>query len=267
MLVGSGNRSSQNPLLQIGGVTSQSTDRANFTKPGMLMAFGQGEGGQVDGSSRRQPLKAGFPNGHAPPSSWMLPMKGGGMSAYKTISGAGVLNEANLAMGRALAAELTGSGDITAANLALIVSLSAALAGSGDLTASLRGAVQLAATLAGEGDITAALGAIVSMSAVLAGEGDIEATLRGTASLSAEILSYGELTPEGLRDAVWGALLESGFTAQDLLRLVAASAAGKLSGAAGTTVTIRDVSDAHDIIVATVDGDGNRSAIVTDLDQ
>jgi hypothetical protein len=266
MLVGSGNRSSQNPLVQIGGVTSQSTNRGNWTKPGQLMCFGQGGGGQLDGSSRSQTAKAGFPNGHTHPSSWMLPMKGGGMSAYKSINGAGSLNAANLLMGRALSAELTGSGDISAANLALIVSLSAALAGAGSLTASLKGAVQLAAELAGEGDITAALGAIVSMSATLEGDGDITATLRGTASLSAEILSYGELTPEGLRDAVWGALLEAGLTAQDLLRLAAAAAAGKLSGAEGTDVVIRNVSDTADIITATVDSNGNRTAVVLDLD-
>lgn len=211
---------------------------------------------------------AGRPYGHEAPGSWALPQSGGGLAAFNTISGEGEITTAQLAMGRALSADLLGSGDITTANLSLIVSLLSTLAGSGDLTASLRGAVQLAADLAGDGDITAAMGAIIFMSGTLSGSGTLDGSiLRGTASMSAEILSYGELTPEGLRDAVWGALLEAGITAEDLLRLAAAGAAGKLSGAAGTTVTVRDVQDANDIIVATVDGDGNRSAITLNLDQ
>lgn len=40
--------------------------------------------------------------------------------------------------------------------------------------------------------------------------------------------------------------------------------AGKLSGAATTTVTIRDTNDGIDRIVATVDASGNRSAVTLD---
>jgi hypothetical protein len=50
------------------------------------------------------------------------------------------------------------------------------------------------------------------------------------------------------------------------LRLIAAANAAKLSGAATTTITIRNaVADSKDRIVATVDSDGNRSAITYDL--
>lgn len=47
-------------------------------------------------------------------------------------------------------------------------------------------------------------------------------------------------------------------------KLVEAALAGKLSGATTTTVRIRDLADTKDAIVATVDADGNRSAVVTD---
>jgi hypothetical protein len=40
-----------------------------------------------------------------------------------------------------------------------------------------------------------------------------------------------------------------------------ATLAGKLSGAATTTITIRNSADTADVIVATVDTNGNRSAI------
>lgn len=58
--------------------------------------------------------------------------------------------------------------------------------------------------------------------------------------------------------------LETGYTLDDLIRVIAAATAGKLSGAATTTVTIRDVADARNAIVATVDADGNRSAVTLD---
>lgn len=60
--------------------------------------------------------------------------------------------------------------------------------------------------------------------------------------------------------------VETGLTPRQAMRLLAAALAGKLSGAATTTVTIRNaVVDGTDRIVATVDSDGNRTAIVYNL--
>lgn len=59
--------------------------------------------------------------------------------------------------------------------------------------------------------------------------------------------------------------IESSYTLRQALRLMLASLAGKLSGAATATVTIRDVNDAKDRITATVDADGNRTAVTTDV--
>jgi hypothetical protein len=58
--------------------------------------------------------------------------------------------------------------------------------------------------------------------------------------------------------------VETSITPRQALRLILAAAAGKLSGAATTTVTIRNVGDSKDRITATVDADGNRSAVTTD---
>lgn len=59
--------------------------------------------------------------------------------------------------------------------------------------------------------------------------------------------------------------IETSITLRQALRLVLAASAGKLSGAAGATVTIRNVGDSKDRIVATVDADGNRTAVTTDV--
>jgi hypothetical protein len=58
--------------------------------------------------------------------------------------------------------------------------------------------------------------------------------------------------------------IETGLTLRGAMRLIAASSAGKLSGAATSTVTIRNIGDSKDRITATVDADGNRAAVTTD---
>jgi hypothetical protein len=59
-------------------------------------------------------------------------------------------------------------------------------------------------------------------------------------------------------------LVEGTLSVNDALRIILAASAGKLSGAATTTVTIRDTGDSTDRIVATVDVDGNRTAVTLD---
>jgi hypothetical protein len=59
--------------------------------------------------------------------------------------------------------------------------------------------------------------------------------------------------------------VETSFTLRQALRLILSSAAAKLSGAATTTVKLRDINDTKDRITATVDSDGNRTAITTDV--
>lgn len=73
----------------------------------------------------------------------------------------------------------------------------------------------------------------------------------------------GAATPAEVWDLSDG--IESALTPRQALRLIAAALAGRISGAGGTTVTIRNaVADSKSRIVATVDSSGNRSAITTD---
>lgn len=60
--------------------------------------------------------------------------------------------------------------------------------------------------------------------------------------------------------------IEVGLTLRQAMRVEAAAAGGKLSGAATATVTIRNAqADSKDRIVASVDANGNRSAVTLDL--
>lgn len=59
--------------------------------------------------------------------------------------------------------------------------------------------------------------------------------------------------------------IEANVTPRQGLRLMLAALAGKLSGAATTSVTIRDTNDTKNRISATVDANGNRTALTYDL--
>jgi hypothetical protein len=98
----------------------------------------------------------------------------------------------------------------------------------------------------------------------------------GTVTTATNVTTVNDKTgyalTSGERDAVADALLdranaiETGLTPRGSLRLISAAEAGKLSGAATTTVTIRNaVIDSKARITATVDASGNRTAITTDV--
>ena len=63
-----------------------------------------------------------------------------------------------------------------------------------------------------------------------------------------------------LGDTVWGTLIEAGFTASQVLKIIAASAAGKTSNGGKT---FRDLSDTKDRITGTVTG-ADRTAATYD---
>lgn len=91
------------------------------------------------------------------------------------------------------------------------------------------------------------------------------------AAIAADAIGASELATDAANEIADALLdranaIETGLTLRQALRLIAAADAAKLSGAATATVTIRNaVADSKDRIVATVDADGNRSAITYDL--
>lgn len=70
---------------------------------------------------------------------------------------------------------------------------------------------------------------------------------------------------QNIVNAIFTYIVENGETFEEQLRLIRAEAAGKLL-VSGTTVTIRDAADGKDRITATVDNDGQRTAVTTDPD-
>lgn len=245
-----------------GGATGQGLDRPNSN---------------LSGASKNRYTadaidpKTSFPSGYSLGLALVPAQKDGGMAASNTIYGAGAFVGGGQ-LGRNASATLDGTGDISNAALALVLSAVAALSGSGAVSAAIAGRLDAAAALSGSGDVAAALGAIASLVAPLAGSGEVSDTssLKAKGSLSADIVVTGDLlSTANIAAAILDAVdsIEDGVTLRQATRLILAAAAGKVSGAGTTTVTIRNaVADDTNRIIATVDDDGNRTSITTDLD-
>jgi len=69
------------------------------------------------------------------------------------------------------------------------------------------------------------------------------------------------LTEAGV-DAILDEVVVGSYTLRQLVKVMAAAMAGKLSGGGTTTLTFRGVDDASNVIVATIDANHNRTDVV-----
>ena len=216
------------------------------------------------------------------------------VGAVAALSGAGDIDTANLLGAINAAAAMSGDGEITDAALALVVSALADLGGGGTVAANIIGGVSAAASLSGSGAITAPLMAIFSAAASLSGSGTVSAasiqalahmvsdvtglgivsaspTAKAFMSADIEIVDTGAaLTASDVAIAVWDRVAEGAFTYADLVRILAAVAAGQTTivdnGGGTATVTFRDVNDTKDRVVAEMTG-SERVSLTLDGDQ
>jgi hypothetical protein len=255
-----------------------------FTQSGRMDNRTIGDGYGTDGELISYPDDMNVPYSYSPMQT------AGRMASYSTIIGDGAVS-ANMILTLQAMAELIGSGDIEGLG-GLIVQLFADIAGSGEISdADMKAFLLMVASISGSGDIEADISALAQLISNLTGAGDSSSTLSGTGSMSADILSYGELTPEGIRDSIWNALsaqydktgtmgeklndagsasnpwsetLEGTYTAADMMRIVTAVLAGKVSGGGTGIETFRDINDTKDRVVSTVDSNGNRTSVTID---
>jgi hypothetical protein len=113
------------------------------------------------------------------------------------------------------------------------------------------------------------IGTLTTNLATVAGylDTEIAAIKAKTDNLPAAPAATGDIPSAAtIAAAVWAYVVENSKTALQYVRIIKAAVAGKLSGAATTTVAIRDDADTKDRISATVDSDGNRSAVTLDGD-
>lgn len=258
MLLGNVTILSRNPL-RFWGQTLQG-ERGNFGQTGPIRNILMGEA-----SVAGETAKAALPNGYLAPAAWMLANKPGGLSSRRNIDGVGALS-ASGARGVNGEANLTGAGGLSG-DAQLVVSGSATITGSGSLSGSVVAVLVATASLSGSGALSGGATAKGHATASLAGSGTVSLTSYATGALEAAITPAVTLTAEQFAAQLLDLEdVEGGLTVREALRLMSAAMAGKISGAAGATVTIRNaVADDKDRIVASVDSSGNRTAITYDL--
>lgn len=69
---------------------------------------------------------------------------------------------------------------------------------------------------------------------------------------------------EPIEETIVDDVIEGSYTLRQLLRIISSTLFGKASGGGTTTITFRDLGDTKDRITATVDANGDRSAVSLD---
>lgn len=206
------------------------------------------------------------PTGYYPPATYYPPLTAGGMSA-RIADGYGNVASGYPAAGFNISASLAGSGNLTNALLGLVVSMIASLSGSGNITSSNLAALGvLAGSLTGSGNLNLpAMGALAFLVVALSGSGDISTAIPAAKGfMSGDINVTGDLlTTVNVGDAVWQTLIEAGYSANEVLKLVSAVLLGESSGQT-TAPVFKGLDGATDRVEATVDSSGNRTTVVLD---
>lgn len=235
---------------------------------------------------------ASIPQGGYPSATFYPPQSVGEMSMR--IYGEGFL-AGDLSASLPMSIDLTGSGDFDA-TASLVISMLCNMTGSGDMTASIQGLIDMECDMAGSGDLSATISAYGNMAIDMLGQGDLDATIAAYGNMSIDIVVTGTgLTTANVGQAVWSALaalnddpntmgellnnasaggnpwdvvIEGGYTAAELLRLLASVAAGKTSisdlGGGSANVLFRDLQDTKNRVDADMT-DSDRTNVTLDL--
>lgn len=248
--------------------------RSVFQQPGIYRGTTSGQSGNVIKGGLKNRFFGGFdeifgayPNGALAPGAFVLPIKPGSMSSY-TLASTALAGSAGLIRARPMSGSATLTLTVSNAQLDQIASI---IASGSFVLAKADAGLAAAAGMSGSSTFVfakadAAIGAIFSVTASGALVLSPDADLSALAFMEASAGGPTPLSPEGLATALLDQNdIETGYTLREALRLVLSSLAGKISGAGTSTITIRNVTDDKNRIVATVDSNGNRTSITYDV--
>jgi hypothetical protein len=234
-----------------------------------------------------------LPSGNRHPSAWMMPQKPGALASRNSVTGTGGMTDADIWAVKLAEAALVGQGDLSAIG-SLIVQAIADLTGTGEITdADVKAFLAAVASLTGSGTVSAAdLEGFGAVLAAVSGSGTLAgSTLTGVGELDADLVVTGTgLTTANVGQSVWAAIasanntagtmgeklndagsasnpwtevIESGYTAAEILRLLAAVAQGDATGLEGAAPVFKSIDGSKNRIEATYTA-GTRT--VTDRD-
>ncbi len=257
---------------------------------GLKTMFGRSERmNQSVGEGITSQVFSSVPTGYRPPATWKMAYKSGALSSRNEANITFDADGANAAQGINISSTvtitLTTSGT-AAAVAAAIGSATITFTAAGTAVAPLNaiGSATITFTAAGtpsaDGSISGTTTITVSGAGVLTAIGHMVATPIDTALTADAIASavwsalaaannatgtMGEkLNDAGSASNPWTEVIESGLSAAELLRIIAAALAGQVSGAGTGTETFKGLDGSTERIVSTVDDDGNRSTVVVD---
>lgn len=165
------------------------------------------------------------------------------------------LPSANPASGRAVMIDLSAS-EMTADNI-VIQCVDASGAEWCDQMINLQTTASQLDDLATAADLATVAGYLDTEVAAIKAKTDL---------IPASPAAVGDIpTAAAVADAVWDEAVDSTITARQSIRLANSALGGKASGLNTTTAVYRDLADTKDRISATVDADGNRTAVTRDL--
>jgi hypothetical protein len=206
--------------------------------------------------------KAGMPNGYRHPAAWFLGQKGGAISSRNEAA----VSIAATAVG-ALGRNMVGTSTITFDIPPVLGGLIAGAVGSASIIISAVGSIT--ATIGSPGMATIS----ISASATPGAEGWLIGA--GTVSIGGTLVSYARghmqgtteeagLTPTGIANAVWNKIIDAGYTADEILKLLAAHAAGDADGLEGATTTFESLDGSKTRITGSVAA-GTRTITARDV--
>jgi hypothetical protein len=188
------------------------------------------------------------------------------VAAVKVDTAAILVDTGTTLDGRIPAALVGGRMDVSVG--AMAANTMTAAAAAADLTTELQSGLATAAALA---TVDTVVDGIKAVTDLLPDAGALTslATAAGVADLptNAELATALDPLPTAAENAaaLLAAAVEGAVTVVQSLRLANAALGGKASGLETTTATYRNLADDADRVVATVDADGNRTAVTLTL--
>lgn len=175
---------------------------------------------------------ASVPSGGRHPVVWIMPRKAGGLASRF---------EGDFAIGASGSGAMGLNADGSASFTISFAPASGDLVVSGAGTASftITTTANAVATLNGTGSASFAFDATAQKSALAWGESLASFTISGdltpyaTGSMIGSTEFGGELTENSIASAVWAKVIEAGYTGEQIMRLLAAHAAGSATGLEG----------------------------------
>lgn len=208
---------------------------------------------------------AAKPDGYGA-TGWALPTRAGAIAARNRSVGVAAFTGA-MASGRALTGAFVGVASFSGTG-ALVVSGTGAFSGVAAFSGNIAAALAASGSFAATSSFSGAVVAQGFVSGAFAGSANFLATRYATGSLSGSFAPAVTLEAAGFSSYLLDEEdIETGLTLRQALRLIAAATAGKVDGGGTTTITFSNaIADDVDRIVATVDSNGNRTAITYDLE-